>query len=300
MKHILAAALIVTAIAGTTAFAEPQWKVNAREPRERSEGAREERREERNRGSGEERSDAPRSRDPERDRGNRADRDRGDRANRGDGGDRGDRAPARPIPAVPPPVRPDGDRGADRYSGRVPLSPRDPPAVTRLPDRGRDHGDRDDRGRNDRDGNREPDRYRGRDRDHDRNHDGDHDRGWDRDRNHWRDDRGRDWHHERGWYDRYRNDHFRYDRGRYYSRTRFYFGYYYSPRTYYSYTTRAWRRGDRLPFAYFDDRYFIDDYWRFDLYDPPYRCRWLRVRGDALLVDIDNGEVLEVVYELFW
>jgi len=184
----------------------------------------------------------------------------------------------------------------------VPLSPRDPPAVTRLPDRSRDHGDRDERGRNDRDGNREPDRYRGRDRDHDRNQDRDHDRDHDRDRDrdHWRDDRGRDWHHERGWYDRYRHDHFRYDRGRYYSRTRFYFGYYYSPRTYYSYTTRAWRRGDRLPFAYFDDRYFIDDYWRFDLYDPPYRCRWLRVRGDALLVDIDNGDVLEVVYELFW
>jgi Ni/Co efflux regulator RcnB len=55
-----------------------------------------------------------------------------------------------------------------------------------------------------------------------------------------------------------------------------------------------------LPFAYYDDRYVIEDYGRFDLYDPPFGCRWVRVRGDALLVDLETGEVLDVVYDLYW
>jgi Ni/Co efflux regulator RcnB len=128
------------------------------------------------------------------------------------------------------------------------------------------------------------------------------DRNWNRDRNwgsnRWRDDRGREWPHERGWYDRYRLDHFHFYGGRYVARQRFFLGYYYLP---FAYAPRVWVIGDWLPSPYlYDGRYFVDDYWRFDLYDPPYGCRWVRVRSDALLIDIGTGEVLDVVYDLYW
>ena len=32
----------------------------------------------------------------------------------------------------------------------------------------------------------------------------------------------------------------------------------------------------------------------------PYASNWVRVGDDALLVDLRTGEVLDVVYELFW
>lgn len=129
-------------------------------------------------------------------------------------------------------------------------------------------------------------------------------RGWDdrgrRDANPrgWRDERGRDWHYSRDWYDRYRADHFRYDRGRYLARQRFSIGVYFVPQ---GYAPRYWQRGQWLPTSYYGERrYHLVDYWRFDLYDPPFGARWVRVGSDALLVDYGSGEVLDVVFELFW
>jgi len=124
-------------------------------------------------------------------------------------------------------------------------------------------------------------------------------RGWDGGRsNGWRDERGRDWHYSRDWYDRYRADHFRYDRGRYLARQRFSIGLYYVPR---GYAPRYWQRGQWLPSSYYvEPRYHLVDYWRFDLYDPPFGARWVRVGADALLIDFGSGEVLDVVFELFW
>jgi hypothetical protein len=140
--------------------------------------------------------------------------------------------------------------------------------------------DRRDGGRDDRAPRRDDDRYRSGDR------------------GTWRDDRGRNWAHERGWYDRYRVDHFRYDRGQYRARQRYSIGYYNYPR---GYSSRVWLRGQWLPFAlYVNSAYYLDSYWQFDLYDPPYRARWIRVGSDALLVDIDSGEILDVIYELYW
>ena len=156
---------------------------------------------------------------------------------------------------------------------------------------------------------RDWDRNRRGDRDHrnwnDGNRDSHGDRHWDSDpnsrrgnRTHWRDDRGRDWHHERGWYSRYRVDHFRHSRGRFFARQRFFIGYYYVP---FGYSSRVWGVGYSLPSAYyFNGRYVIDDYWRFDLYDPPFRCHWIRVGSNALLIDIDSGEVVDEIYDLFW
>jgi hypothetical protein len=120
----------------------------------------------------------------------------------------------------------------------------------------------------------------------------------DHDRYAWRDPRGRPWRYEPRWYDDYRLRHYRYYGGRHYARERFYVGIYLLPR---GYSYRVWRIGEWLPWAYYDGgRYELRDYWRYGLYDPPYWARWIRVRDDALLVDLDTGEVIDVVYDLFW
>ena len=193
--------------------------------------------------------------------------------------------------------RPSGDRPAisDRGERRFARDPRPP---TKW-----DHDQTN--WNNDGHGDRQDSRERGPGRNWDRGggdqraRDGNNwngDRGWDQ--NHWRDDHGHDWHHERGWYDRYRVDHFRYYGGRYYGRTRYSYGYYYLP---FAYTSRVWIAGDWLPSAYiYDGRYFIDDYWRFGLYEPPFGCGWIRVSGDALLIDLATREIVDAIYNLYW
>jgi len=121
--------------------------------------------------------------------------------------------------------------------------------------------------------------------------------GWTRDRNDWRDGRGRGWDHDRDWYQSYRNDHFRFFGDRYYARQRFAIGYYEAP---WGYAPHLWGYGDRLPVAYYGARYLIDDYYDYDLYAPPYGTEWVRVGNDVLLVDMDTGEVVDVVANLFW
>ena len=114
----------------------------------------------------------------------------------------------------------------------------------------------------------------------------------------WRDARGREWHQQRDWYERYRADRWRHDSGRWYARQRFSIGLYVLPR---GYTTRHWQRGQWLPSGHYSTRSWqLGDYWRFGLYDPPFAAHWVRVGNDALLVDRRSGEILEVVYQLFW
>jgi Ni/Co efflux regulator RcnB len=132
--------------------------------------------------------------------------------------------------------------------------------------------------------------------DHD-NHGSRDDNNWTRDGDHWRDHRGREWHHDHGWYNDFRGNHFFFNNGRYFARQRFFFGYYNAP---WGYSSRLWMRGDILPLPYYETRYFVDDYERFDLYDPPFGARWVRVGFDALLVDTATGEVLDVLHDLFW
>lgn len=121
--------------------------------------------------------------------------------------------------------------------------------------------------------------------------------GWAHDRDAWRDEGGHSWHHDRDWYDRYRGDHFRFYGNRYYARQRFTIGFYSAP---WGYTTRLWACGDRLPLSYYGARYVVDDYYNYDLYAPSYATAWVRVGNDVLLIDTDNGEVLDVVASLFW
>lgn len=120
------------------------------------------------------------------------------------------------------------------------------------------------------------------------------DRGDDR-RDDWRDAR-RD---ERRYDHRYRDDdrrHRDYDRrdqrgGRYWA------GEYRRP---WGYRSHHWRRGERLPAAYYARPYVVKDYRRCHLRQPPRGAHWVRVNQDVVLAAIATGIVLDVVYNRFY
>ncbi len=151
--------------------------------------------------------------------------------------------------------------------------------------------------RHDRPGNDRYDRDRYHDQGHDQGRDQSRYAGWTRGRDDWRDEHGRSWHHDQDWYQSYHYDHFRYYGDRYYARQRFSIGFYAAP---WGYFPRVWVYGDRLPLSYYGDRFIVDDYYNYDLYAPPYATAWVRVGDDVLLVDLNSGEVLDVIANLFW
>jgi len=127
----------------------------------------------------------------------------------------------------------------------------------------------------------------------------DFDRDGDRDgrRHSWSTERGRNY-YDRSRYDSFRSRYFRNDGGRWYARTRYHLGAFYWPR---GYGARLWFIGEWLPSAFFyNDSYYLYSYWSYGLYAPPFGCRWIRVGDDALLVDEYSGEILDVIYNLFW
>jgi Ni/Co efflux regulator RcnB len=124
-------------------------------------------------------------------------------------------------------------------------------------------------------------------------------RGHDNDRGGRDYDRGRSWsHHEEhrdyGRRDYGRNDFRAYAREGYRVPER-YEGYY-RPHDYYSH---RWIRGERLPFAYYERPYVIDDYYGYGLYAPPRGHHWVRVDGDAVLAAVATGIVLDTVFHAF-
>jgi Ni/Co efflux regulator RcnB len=60
-----------------------------------------------------------------------------------------------------------------------------------------------------------------------------------------------------------------------------------------------WAYGQILPRAYFASSYLIADYWLFALEVPPAGFEWVRDDTDALLVNVDSGEILQVEYGVF-
>lgn len=202
---------------------------------------------------------------------------------RDDGGQRGSRSNVhgvpegraeRAIPAVPGRGAYDSTRYADDSGAR-----RDRSDYGRN-DRRNDYN----HGRNDRRDDRNRYGYRDYGRDHGRNYRDDGRRydysrryDWDRrgwDRHGWR----RHWHH--GW-----NGH------RYRAPTRYYY-----PR---GYSRLSWSVGFYLPAPYYARQYYVD-YRAYGLAAPPWGCSWVRADGDLLLVDLSNGEVLDVLYEFFY
>ena len=69
------------------------------------------------------------------------------------------------------------------------------------------------------------------------------------------------------------------------------------PRGYYY---RPWFYGQILPFGWFAPEWYISDYYDYELPVPPYGYEWVRNGPDALLVNIDNGMVVEDVPGIFY
>lgn len=121
----------------------------------------------------------------------------------------------------------------------------------------------------------------------------------DRDGRH--DDRGRHERHDRhDWNDR----HDRHDRNRGWDRNRhdyrdndrrYHHGYDRRP----DYRHHKWRRGERLPRAYYSRPYVIANYGHYHLRRPPRGCHYVRVNNDVVLAAIATGVILDVFYNHF-
>ena len=96
----------------------------------------------------------------------------------------------------------------------------------------------------------------------------------------WRSDRRYDWRRHR-------------DR----NRSRFHLGFYFDP---FGWSYRRYGIGWRLWPSYYHSSYWLNDPWYYRL-PPAYGpYRWVRYHGDALLVNIYTGEVVDVIYDFFW
>lgn len=127
--------------------------------------------------------------------------------------------------------------------------------------------------------------------------------GW-RDGRDWRDGRSRviirdRWTDQRRWDPRWRHDH-RYDWERYRYRHRHIYRMprYYAPRGW-DYGYSRFSIGIFLGAPLYARGYWIDDPWYYRL-PPAYGyLRWVRYYDDALLVDIRDGYVVDVIYDFF-
>lgn len=77
---------------------------------------------------------------------------------------------------------------------------------------------------------------------------------------------------------------------------RFHVGPYHAPP---GWSYRRWGYGQILPRAYWAPEYYLSDYWLFGLEVPPGGYEWVRNGDDALLVDLNTGEILQVEYDVF-
>lgn len=113
------------------------------------------------------------------------------------------------------------------------------------------------------------------------------------------DDRTR-WSNQRRWDNRWRQDR-RYDWRGYRSSygDRYRIGRYYAPRGW-DYGYRRFSTGIFLNSLLFSNSYWINDPYQYRL-PPSYgTLRWVRYYGDALLVDIRDGYVVDVIHDFFW
>ena len=67
----------------------------------------------------------------------------------------------------------------------------------------------------------------------------------------------------------------------------------------YGWYYRRWVFGQIFPSIFWARDYWLIDYWMFDLPIPPYGYVWVRYGDDALLIDRQTGQILQVVYDIF-
>jgi Ni/Co efflux regulator RcnB len=68
----------------------------------------------------------------------------------------------------------------------------------------------------------------------------------------------------------------------------------------YGYSYRRYSYGQRLPGGYFVQRFWLLDFLNFGLFAPPPGYIWVRYGPDALLIDEETGEIVQVRYNMFY
>lgn len=63
---------------------------------------------------------------------------------------------------------------------------------------------------------------------------------------------------------------------------------------------RRWVYGERFPSIFWARNYWITDFWLFGLAIPPYGCEWVRYDHDAVLINTETGEILQVIYGIYY
>lgn len=63
---------------------------------------------------------------------------------------------------------------------------------------------------------------------------------------------------------------------------------------------RAFNAGVRIRPAYYSQRYWIADPWRYRLPRPGINQRWVRNYDDLMLVDVRRGIVIDVIRGFYW
>ena len=61
-----------------------------------------------------------------------------------------------------------------------------------------------------------------------------------------------------------------------------------------------WISGDILPALFWTRSYWITDFWLFGLPIPPSGYVWVRYGSNALLVQINSGVILQVIYGVYY
>jgi hypothetical protein len=102
------------------------------------------------------------------------------------------------------------------------------------------------------------------------------------------------------WNRNWRQDN-RYDwnQRRRYNRNAYHLPRYYAPPGW-DYGYRRFNIGFTLSTILFNQNYWIDDVDNYGLPEAYGPYRWVRYYNDALLVDVDSGEVVDTVYDIFW
>jgi Ni/Co efflux regulator RcnB len=77
----------------------------------------------------------------------------------------------------------------------------------------------------------------------------------------------------------------------------YHYGDYHGPA---GYSYHRWSYGDNLPREYWAQNYWINNYLNFGLIAPPDGYVWVRYGPDAVLIDEDTGEIVQVEYGLFY